>query len=125
MPPPGWGEEAARNAPSHDQLSIKTQCQLLSISLSGWYDEPKGQTALNVTLLRLIDEQFLLSPYYGTRQMARWLTRQGYAVGGHPVRRLMRLLGLCAIYRPCQDNCVTDLLSCELAPDGLRDWQIG
>ena len=49
--------------------------------------------------MRLIDEQFLLTPYYGSRQMARWLRRQGHGVGRHRVRRLMALMGLHAIYQ--------------------------
>lgn len=85
--------------PSHDHLSIKTQCQLLSISRSGWYYEHKGQPPLNLKLMRLIDEQFLLTPYYGSRQMTRWLKRQGYDVGRHRVRRLMALMSLRAIYQ--------------------------
>jgi len=84
---------------AHKQLSIKTQCQLLSISRSGWYYEPKGQTSLTLKLMRLIDEQFLARPYYGSRQMARWLRRQGHGVGRHRVRRLMALMGLHAIYQ--------------------------
>jgi len=86
-------------APSNTQLSIKTQCQLLSISRSGWYYEPPGETPLTLKLMRLIDEQFLTTPYYGSRQMARWLRRQGYNVGRHRVRRLMALMGLHAIYQ--------------------------
>jgi len=85
--------------PSHKHLSIKTQCRLLSISRSGWYDDPKGESPLNLKLMRLIDEQYLLTPYYGSRQMARWLRRQGYRVGRHRVRRLMALMGLHAIYQ--------------------------
>lgn len=85
--------------PSHKHLSIKTQCQLLSISRSGWYYDPKGEAPLNLKLMRLIDEQYLLTPYYGSRQMARWVRRQGYAVGRHRVRRLMALMGLQAIYQ--------------------------
>ena len=84
---------------SNTQLSIKTQCQLLSISRSGWYYDPKGETPLNLKLMRLIDEQFLATPYYGSRQMARWLRRQGENVGRHRVRRLMALMGLHAIYQ--------------------------
>ncbi len=49
--------------------------------------------------MRLIDEQFLATPYYGSRQMVRWLRRQGYGVGRHRVRRLMRLMGLHAIFQ--------------------------
>ncbi len=85
--------------PSSDKLSIRVQCGLLSISRSGWYYDPKGQTPLNLKLMRLIDEQFLLTPYYGSRQMARHLRRQGYCVGRHRVRRLMRIMGLRAIYQ--------------------------
>lgn len=85
--------------PSNDNLSIKTQCALLSISRSGWYYDPKGEPPLNLKLMRLIDEQFLATPYYGSRQMARHLRRQGYCVGRHRVRRLMRQMGIEAIYQ--------------------------
>ena len=85
--------------PSNDNLSIRSQCRLLSISRSGWYYDPKGETPLNLKLMRLIDEQFLATPFYGSRQMARHLRRVGYCVGRHRVRRLMRLMGLQAIYQ--------------------------
>ena len=85
--------------PSNDDLSIRVQCRLLSISRSGWYYDPKGEHPLNLKLMRLIDEQFLLTPYYGSRQMARHLRRQGYCVGRHRIRRLMRIMGLRAIYQ--------------------------
>lgn len=85
--------------PSNDNLSITAQCRLLSISRSSWYYEPKGESPLNLKLLRLIDEQFLETPYYGSRQMARHLRRQGYCVGRGRVRRLMRLMGIEAIYQ--------------------------
>ena len=84
---------------SNDNLSIMMQCRLLSISRSGWYYDPKGQSPLNSRLMRMIDEQFLSTPYYGSRQMARHLRRQGYCVGRHRVRRLMRMMGLRAIYQ--------------------------
>lgn len=84
---------------AHKQLSIKKQCQLLSINRSSWYYEPTGESPLNLKLMRLIDEQYLLTPYYGSRQMARWLRRQGHNVGRHRVRRLMALMGLHAIYQ--------------------------
>ncbi|MBA3965431.1 MAG: IS3 family transposase, partial [Nitrospirales bacterium] len=64
-----------------------------------WYYNPKGETPLNLKLMRVIDEQFLVTPYYGSRQMARWLRRQGYGVGRHRVRRLMTVRGLHAIYQ--------------------------
>ena len=84
---------------SHPDLSLTTQCRLLSISRSSWYYKPKGEPPLNLKLMRVIDEQFLVTPYYGSRQMARWLKRQGYDVGRHRVRRLMRVMGLRTIYQ--------------------------
>ncbi|MBL4802005.1 MAG: IS3 family transposase [Emcibacter sp.] len=80
-------------------LSITVQCHLLSVSRSSWYYNLKGESLLNLALMRLIDEQFLLTPYYGSRQMARHLRRQGYCVGRHRIRRLMRIMGLRAIYQ--------------------------
>ena len=78
--------------PDHPQLSIARQCELVSISRSGFYDRPTGETSLNLELMRLIDAQFLEAPWYGSRQMARHLRREGYTVGRKRVRRLMRLM---------------------------------
>ncbi len=82
-----------------DNLSLVRQCYLLSISRSNLYYKPKGESLLNLKLMRLIDEQFLKTPCYGSRQMARHLNREGYCVGRHRVRRLMRLMGIEAIYQ--------------------------
>ena len=83
---------------SKSALSIRQQCALLSIQRSGLYYQPRGETPLNHQLMRLIDEQYLRTPYYGARQMAAWLRREGYNVSRKRVRRLMRLMGLTAIY---------------------------
>ena len=83
---------------ANDNLSIAKQCGLLRLSRSGYYYNPKGESALNLALMRLIDEQHMKTPFYGSRQMARHLRRQEYCVGRHRVRRLMRLMGICAIY---------------------------
>ncbi len=83
----------------HPRLSIVRQCTLVSISRSSFYYEGKGESPLNLELMRLIDEQFLETPWYGSRQMARHLRRLGYCVGRKRVRRLMRLMGLQAIYQ--------------------------
>jgi putative transposase len=85
--------------PSHPDLSLTTQCRLLGISRSSWYYHPKGESPFNLNLMRLIDEQFVATPYYGSRQMARWLKRQGHDIGRHRVRRLMRVMGLRTIYQ--------------------------
>ena len=66
---------------------------------SSFYYEGTGESPLNLQLLRRIDEQFLETPFYGSRQMTRWLRRQGTRVNRKRVRRLMRLLGLQAIFQ--------------------------
>lgn len=85
--------------PKHPGLSISRQCRLLALSRSSWYHEALGESATNLALMRLIDEQFLETPYYGARQMARYLRRRGYWVGRKRVRRLMQKMGLAAIYQ--------------------------
>ena len=60
---------------------------------------PCRETPLNLTLMRLIDEQFLETPWYGSRQMARHLRREGYTVGRKRVCRLMARMGLAPIYQ--------------------------
>jgi len=85
--------------PDHPELSIVRQCELASISRSGFYYQPAGETPLNLELMRLIDRQFLETPWYGSRQMARHLRREGYLVGRKRVRRLMAKMGLEPIYQ--------------------------
>jgi putative transposase len=85
--------------PGHPQLSVVRQCELVSISRSGFYHRPAGETALNLELMRLIDAQFLEAPWYGARQMARHLRREGYVVGRKRIRRLMAKMGLAPIYQ--------------------------
>jgi len=85
--------------PEHPQISIVRQCELVSISRSGFYYRPAGETPLNLTLMRVIDAQFLEAPWYGSRQMARHLRREGYTVGRKRVRRLMAKMGLAPIYQ--------------------------
>jgi putative transposase len=85
--------------PDHPQLSIARQCELVAISRSGFYYRPAGETPLNLALMQLIDAQFLETPWYGSRQMARHLRREGYAVGRKRVRRLMAKMGLAPIYQ--------------------------
>jgi len=80
-------------------LSIARQCDLLGISRSSFYYEAKGENPLNLKFMRMIDEQFLETPWYGSRQMARWLRRAGHRVGRKRVVRLMRKMGLMPIYQ--------------------------
>jgi putative transposase len=93
------GERKAMILRDHSALSLSRQCRLLSISRSSFYYAAKGESAENLALMRRIDELFLKYPFYGSRQMVRQLGRDGVCVGRHRVRRLMRLMGLEAIYQ--------------------------
>ena len=81
------------------ELSIARQCDLVGISRSGFYYEPVIESALNMILMRLIDEQYLATPYYGTRKMCVWLKGQGHKVNRKRIKRLMQVMGIEAIYQ--------------------------
>ena len=83
----------------HPALSLSRQCRLLSIGRSSLYYEPKGESAETLALMRRIDELFLKYPFYGARQMVRHLRREGVRIGRRRAARLMRLLGLQAVWR--------------------------
>ena len=93
------GERKAMIGRDALDLSLSRQCRLLSISRSSFYYAPKGESLENLALMRRIDELFMKYPFYGSRQMVRQLLREGIAAGRHRVRRLMRLMGLEAIYQ--------------------------
>ena len=82
----------------HD-LSMRRQYGLLSLARSNLYYQPKGESAENLRFMVIIDKQFLETPWYGSRQMARYMQRKGYKCGRHRVRRLMRLMCLVPIYQ--------------------------
>jgi putative transposase len=79
-------------------LSIARQCDLLGMARSSWYYEPVGETSENLALMRLLDEQYTRTPFYGVERMTVWLRQQGYPVNPKRVRRLLRLMGLEALY---------------------------
>jgi len=85
--------------PGHPVLSVGKQCALLSISRSSFYYTPKGESEMNLTLMRQIDEQLLETPFFGVRQMTWHLKNGGYPVNEKRIRRLMRLMGLMPIYQ--------------------------
>lgn len=80
------------------ELSVRRQCEMLGLSRSTLYYESVEETETNLSLMRLIDEQYLATPFYGSRRMAVWLMAAGHAVNRKRVQRLMRLMGLEAIY---------------------------
>ena len=80
------------------ELSLARQCALLGVSRSSQYYAPSGESAENLALMRRMDELHLAHPFYGSRQMARHLRREGVVAGRHRIRRLMGLMGLEAVY---------------------------
>jgi len=84
--------------PGHPELSLRRQCELIGLTRSTYYYEPAGESELNLRLMRLIDEQYLKTPFYGWPKMSAMLRRQGYPVNHKRVQRLMHLMGLHAIY---------------------------
>jgi putative transposase len=80
------------------KVSVTRQCRLLDLSRSSVYYQPVEISPQDLLLMRLIDEQYLKTPFYGSRSMTRYLRRLGYHVNRKPIQRLMRLMGLEAIY---------------------------
>lgn len=87
----------------HPDLSVRRQCSLLTLARSSLYYQPRGESAENLKFMEIIDRQFLETPWYGSRQMARQmarhLARAGHKCGRHRVRRLMKLMRLVPIYQ--------------------------
>lgn len=88
----------------HPKLSIQRQCELLGLSRSSYYYQVQGEDAYNLELMRLIDEQYTKRPLVGIRRMTDHLRRQGHVVNHKRVQRLMRLMGLEAIYPKLQTS---------------------
>ena len=82
----------------HPMLSIRRQCELVGFSRATFYREPAGESDLNLRLMRLIDEEYTRAPFYGYRKMTARLEVRGYHVNRKRVARLMRKMGLHAIY---------------------------
>jgi putative transposase len=80
-------------------LSFKRQCELLGLSRAALYYHPVEVSAYELELMALIDRQYLRTPFYGSRRMTAWLQTQGYMVNRKRVQRLMRLMGIEAIYQ--------------------------
>ncbi len=83
----------------HPALSTVRQCALIGISRSSVYYRPRGHSQKDLAVMKLIDQQYLTTPFYGSRRMKVWLDREGYPANRKRVRRLMRTMGLQAIYR--------------------------
>jgi putative transposase len=92
--------EQKRNAiePGHKKIAVYRQCELLGLNRSSLYYMPCRDTQYNEQLMKLIDEQYIQTPFYGIDKMTEWLHRQGHYVNHKRVRRLMRQMGLEAVY---------------------------
>ena len=88
--------DAKRALIGHDvpHLSICRKCELVGLNRSTYYLPPATESEENLRLMRLIDEQYLKTPFYGSRRMAECLKRSGEAVNRKRVRRLMAVMGL-------------------------------
>jgi putative transposase len=108
--------------PLNDHLSVRRQCELLDINRSSFYLQPAAESEENLRLMRLIDQQFLRTPFYGSRRMTASLERSGETVNRKRVQRLMAQMGLEAIFpRPRTTIAATDA---RVYPYLLRDREL-
>ena len=84
--------------PGHPYLSVSRQCQLVAVNRSSFYYKPKPIKPEDLGLMRLIDEQYLKTPFYGSRSMTKHFRRLGHKINRKRVQRLMQLMGLEAVY---------------------------
>jgi putative transposase len=82
----------------HETLSVRRQCELLGLNRSTLYYRGVGASEEDLQLMRLIDEQFSRRPIFGSRRMVVWLASQRHVANRKRVQRLMRQMGLVAIY---------------------------
>ena len=83
----------------HHDLSITRQCQLLSLNRSSFYYQSKTDVSEDdLRLMRRIDAMHLQRPFYGSRRIRDWLCEEGDAINRKRVQRLMRLMGITALY---------------------------
>ena len=108
--------------PKHPGLSVTQQCDLLGLPRSSYYHVLAPEPAENLRLMRVIDETYLAHPFFGSRQMTRWLRRQRHDVNRKRVQRLMRLMGLEAIYQ--KPNLSRALAGQRVYPYSLRNLAV-
>ena len=110
--------------PGHKQITIYRQCELLGLSRSSLYYKPCGDSQYNEQLMRLLDEQYIETPFYGIDKMTEWLRRKGHYVNHKRVRRLMRQMGLEAVYPRRKRGLSISDSQHKIYPYLLRDVQI-
>ena len=110
--------------PRHSKITICRQCELLGLGRSSLYYKSCGNSQYNEQLMRLLDEQYIETPFYGIDKMTKWLCRQGHYVNHKRVRRLMRKMGLEAIYPRRKRGLSIPDKQHKIYPYLLRDVQI-
>jgi hypothetical protein len=86
----------------HPHVSIVKQCELLQIGRSGFYYEPAKETDENLSIMRLLDEQYLETPFFGVERLLVLLMAMGYKINKKRLRRLMKLVGWQTPYPQCK-----------------------
>ena len=84
--------------PLNSLIPVYRQCELIGLPRSSYYYEARKESEYNLLLMSLIDEEYSRTPFYGTRRMTAYLIRQGYEVNRKRIQRLMRLMGIEALY---------------------------
>ena len=127
-------EKKASIDPANDNVSIRTQCQLIGLSRSSVYYQPRPIRPKQLELMKRVDELFTLYPIYGTRQLQFALRAEGWKVSRRRIARIMRKLGLEAIYKkpntskpnpahpayPCILTCLKEKRSASPTRSGAR-----
>ena len=88
----------------HSSLSVVQQCDMLTIHRSGLYYSACPESEENLAIMRLLDEQYFKTPFYGIRRLTAWLQDQGYNVNRKRVKRLMAIMGWKTIFRGCSTS---------------------
>jgi putative transposase len=91
-------EKRALIDPGHPAISIARQCELMELARASYYYQPMPVSEENLLLMRLLDEQYTRTPFYGIKKMTAWLGTQGQEVNHKRVARLLRQMGLMAVY---------------------------
>ena len=110
--------------PGHKRITIYRQCELLGLSRSSLYYKSCRDTQYNEQLMRLLDEQYIKTPFYGIDKMTECLRRQGHYVNHKRVRRLMRQMGLEAVYPRGKRSLSTPQKEHKIYPYLLKDVQV-
>ncbi len=91
-------QKRAAVEPENRQISIGRQCDLLGISRAAYYYRPRPVSYENLLIMRLLDEEYTRHPFYGARRLSDWVSGQGHPAGREKVGRLMKVMGIEAIY---------------------------